>query len=143
MQKIAMVMTFLAAIVMAGCGGGSSDSSFSGSLTKGGVTYECSSQSAFDKCSDGDCGSCSCTSGCPDPDATVITKNCSVNESVATVTSAGCIVEAAGTQTVVCVSDSAFKMLGGTGHTAAQVTSAGSQLSGGVTLGGVTLTCAE
>lgn len=143
MKNIFMFFGVVVMFMLAGCGGGgSSDSSFSGSYTIGGVTYHCTSQSAFNDCQGGDCSRCSCQSGCPG-DAPVITDHCSVSGSSVTVTESGCIFQMSGNdQTGVCVSSAnQIKLLSGTGHTAPHVVSSGSGFSSGLTINGVTLNC--
>lgn len=143
MRKIFMAFSLVAMFVLAGCGGGgSSDSSFSGTLTSGGVTYHCTSQSAYNDCQGGDCSRCSCQSGCPG-DAPVITDHCSVDGSSVAVTDEGCIFQMSGNnQTGVCVSSgSAVRLLSGAGHTAPHVIATGSQFSSGFTMNGVTVNC--
>ncbi|WP_162925783.1 hypothetical protein [Isoalcanivorax indicus] len=143
MKKVVLVFGVMVMFMLAGCGGGgSSDSSFSGSFTSGGVTYHCTSQSAFTDCQGGDCSGCSCQSGCPG-DAPVITEHCSVSGTSVTVTDAGCIFQMSGNdQTGVCVSSgSAIRLLTGTGFTAPQVVSSGSQFSNGLSINGITLNC--
>jgi len=142
MRKFGIAIIFMAMFVISGCGGGS-DSSFSSTFTKNDVTYLCKSQAAFDQCKEGDCGRCSCQENCPDENAPVITENCSVNDEDGSfiVTNAGCIYGSS-PKTAVCVnSGSAIKMLSGTGHTAAQVISGGSQFSNGISINGETANC--
>ena len=54
------------ALLLIGCGGGSSSESFSGTYTNNGVTYSCSTQAAYDACkNNADCSSC--TNNAPAP----------------------------------------------------------------------------
>ncbi len=73
---------------------------------------------------------------------TVITQQCSEANNQITVTKAGCIFNAGGTQTGVCTSSNALKMLSGTGHTAKKVTDEGATFANGVTINGKTIKCA-
>jgi len=65
-----LILIILSALLLflAGCGGGES-SSFSSTISNGISSYSCSSQSAFDSCSGGNCSQCTCTSGCIGPNA--------------------------------------------------------------------------
>lgn len=56
-------------VLLSACGGGGGDSSsFTVTRSLGGTTHSCPTQAAFDACSTGDCGQCTCTVGC-DPNA--------------------------------------------------------------------------
>lgn len=58
------IATALTALLAACGGGGSESSSFTVTRTWEGTTYSCPTQSAYDVCSAGNCGQCTCTVGC-------------------------------------------------------------------------------
>lgn len=63
-----------AAVVLVGCGGGGGggSKSFTVENTATGTTHSCPAEAAFNACSTGDCGQCTCTVGC-DANAPLVT----------------------------------------------------------------------
>ncbi|OUY09070.1 hypothetical protein [Acinetobacter populi] len=123
-----------------GDGGGSTNSSYSATITKNGITYTCKSETAFNDCSNNsNCSSCTAPAS---PTATKITTQCSDVNNTISVTTDGCVFNAGGTQTGVCVSSSSLRMLSGTDKTKQEVIASGSLFSGSsLTLGGKKITC--
>ncbi|MEA1879064.1 MAG: hypothetical protein U9N11_00245 [Campylobacterota bacterium] len=71
MRNKILVASLFSAVILIGCGGsGSSDSkTYSGTITKNGVKYTCSTEAAFDACKiNNDCSSCTNDAPAPAPE---------------------------------------------------------------------------
>lgn len=136
-----MIAAFMSTALVA-CGGGSSDSSFTSTITMGNIVYQCSSEAAHNACADKfDCSDCSSNQPKPNP-AEYITASCKETNNKVTVTQEGCIVNSSNKQTAVCSSSSLY-LLTGTNLTAQSIISSGASFSGtkGLSINGKTLTC--
>ena len=67
MKKTLLISAFIA-LILNGCGGGSSSSSYEGKVGKAdGSKYLCKSENAYHACVDGDCSSCETLVAPPKP----------------------------------------------------------------------------
>jgi len=82
-MKKTLLMSAFIALILNGCGGGSSTSSYKGTLKKADSSvYTCTSESAFNACKTGDCSSCEQTTPPAQAAASTSASNtCTVNGS--------------------------------------------------------------
>ena len=145
MKPFKLLALALFTTTLAACGGSSSDSSYSGTFSTGGVTYQCNTESAFDACSkDRNCSGCSSNqpqTQTPENSA-VITATCASTTNGYSVSTTGCVIPGTQAQTAIC-SGNRLQLLTGTGITVNQLLDKGSSFSSnGLNINGTAISCA-
>jgi hypothetical protein len=134
MKIILLPLTIAASALLAACGGGGSgdnvNSSYSKTIVKGGVTYECKSENAAKLCENGNCTSCESSLD------KVITAACSssvnAGQTLYAVTNAGCVASMKNSNKITgyCAAGT-LKLLAGSGYTLNKVSINGSAYPSG------------
>ncbi|USA52422.1 hypothetical protein NDN13_13205 [Acinetobacter sp. C32I] len=148
LNNIKLGFASLLCILLSACGGGgdgniSTDSSYSKTIIKNGVTYTCKSDSAANACeNNNNCSACD-SSNTP---TTVITAQCALgSNNVVKVTADGCIAKiGVNIFTNVCQGTTTLRMLTGTGFTQQKVLSEGGAFTtknGSLEINGTLLSC--
>ena len=127
MKKIFLLLGIPCSVLLSACGGGSSDnvnSSYSKTIVKNGVTYECKSENAAKLCENGNCSSCESSLD------KVITASCSTStnagQTIYAVTNAGCVAAMkSGSKISAYCAAGTLKVLAGSGYTLNQLNSNG------------------
>jgi hypothetical protein len=134
MKKIFLLLGIPCSVLLSACGGGGSgdnvNSSYSKTIIKNGVTYECKSENAAKLCENGNCTSCESSLD------RVITAACSssvnAGQTLYAVTNAGCVASMKNSNKITgyCVTGT-LKLLTGSGHTLNQLSNKGTAYASG------------
>lgn len=111
---IALGVTFL----ISACGG--SGDSYTATISVGGTSHVCKSESSANLCKAGDCSQCQCLSGCPAAPGEAITQSCLFYDGIGRVPSTGCTLVGTPMRTMVCSGTTLFA-LDGQGYTRTDV----------------------
>lgn len=124
MKIILLPLTIALSALLSACGGGGSgdnvNSSYSKTIVKAGITYECKSENAAKLCENGNCSSCESSQD------KVITAACSssvdAGQTIYAVTNAGCVAAMkSGSKNSVYCAAGTLKVLAGSGYTLNQL----------------------